>query len=100
EPWTTAVNNGSTTLYKLFDSVGNQIAEVRCLNGHRQEILNTWDACAGINPEAIPELIEALKIIKNDSGVKANGHNPESDTFTQFWHLADTALAKAKGGES
>lgn len=42
--WINAVNNGATTLCKLFDNQGNQIAEVRCLQGHREEILNAWDA--------------------------------------------------------
>jgi hypothetical protein len=42
--WIDLVNNGSTTLCKVFDSKGNQIAEIRCLQSHREEILDALEA--------------------------------------------------------
>lgn len=41
--WIESVDNGATTLCDLFDDKGNKIAEVRCLQGHRGEILEAWD---------------------------------------------------------
>ncbi len=46
-PWAEAVNNGATTLIILYDSAGKKIAEVRCLNGHKMEILDAWENRGG-----------------------------------------------------
>jgi len=59
--WLNAVNNGSTSLCQLF-SGHDVIAEVRCLNNHKLEVLDAWDNYERVKAER-DELATALRSV-------------------------------------
>lgn len=56
-------------------------------------IVQCVNACAGINPEAVPELLAALEVISRDVGVRAWLLENDPMALRQ----ADTAIARARG---
>jgi len=54
-----------------------------------ERIVACVNACEGINPEAVPEMLKALQNIENDSGTIPPA----------IWAMRNAAIAKATGQE-
>ena len=95
QQWLNAVNNGSTTLCQLFQGQ-DVIAEVRCLNGHKLEVLDAWDNFDRVKAER-DELADAVRTLLNIEGPAKHGA-----TFKAWhgldveWHFNKARAALAK----
>jgi len=57
-----------TTVLEVRDTPENSFPELQsgeliCSEGDREHIISCVNACAGINPEAVPELLEVCKTV-------------------------------------
>lgn len=91
EPWAVAPSNDGGQhignvdgMVVIYQNRKNMDRIVACVN-----------ACAGINPEAVPEMLEALRGIL-DGIVATNKRNGIEEPFGECIDAARAALAKAK----
>jgi len=59
-----------------------------------QRIVDCVNACEGINPEAAPELLAALRIVRSPY---KDGVSDKQYTESEIHRIVDTAIAKAEG---
>lgn len=69
--------------------------------GDAEHICACWNACEGINPEAVPEMLEALEAIRAEiEALVTDGTlGPKAVETNAGWIKLCKALAKAKGQE-
>ena len=84
--------------YSLIASSGRIVATAGFASTvDAREIVSRWNACAGINPKAVPKLLEALRAIDEAGMLPSLSSLPNTDTIVgRATRLARDALALAE----
>ena len=73
-----------------------RLAEVFSIEANAARFVACWNACTGLNPEAVPDLLRACQAFV-EQVVKLKGFPNLTQPYAGALILAEAAIARAKG---